>query len=377
MTQTSRRPHDHRSRGAAIWLMVAAITVVGCGSGPSPTDATTSSFPQASSPGRATALPSAAATKVLMPIESVTFVGWTDGSPAVAVREGTGKPPDWAIRTISPIGWVAFGALPAGSAPVTDGRTVANVPDPETGPDVALLLAGSAIKDVTLPNAAWADRWRGIAGLTPLVGKPGYLLVGAGAIAIVDDSGAVSAAPTPEGFVALAPTSDPKRFLLATIDDADEAGGLSESAPFAAYLWTIGSQEMPLIVRRHVVAVVASSVGLAWLRTDDGSWWSLTNAGAVDKASLAARQRSVISPDGRHLVRFSDSVTGCAMDTSDPCPVSLIDDVGSIRVFDGPSSGVGFDGEDIGMVLYARVARHLTWRLVFGPADDPSTATIQ
>jgi hypothetical protein len=218
--------------------------------------------------------------------------------------------------------------------------------------------------------------WRGVHGLRPLVGQAGFLLVGAAAIAVLDDRGELDLRPTPEGYVGLSPTSDPQQFLLASRDDAAQPGGLSESAPFSAYLWTVGSGTKPSLLQRSVVWIAESSIGLAWLRSSDGSWWSVSTAGAVNRASEATVQRSDISPNGRHFVRYLYSFTGCAQTTIDPCSVDLSDETGSSRSFDGPAFGVGFDGDDVGMVLVGREMLSLPWRLVSGPADDPATITI-
>jgi len=308
----------------------------------------------------------------------VTFSGWIDDAPAVADRDATGTPPRWRIRTLALSGWLMVGELPDGSSPISDGDTFANVPDPETGPDLALLESGGAIKHVTMPDAAWVRPWRETHGVVPLVGRSGYLLVGAGAISIVDDQGEILVTPVPDGFVALAPTSDAQQYLLASTKDASEPGGLSESTSFAAFLWTIGSSIKPLVVGQAVVSVMPSSVGLAWLRSNDGSWWSLTGSGSLEQGSQPTPERSVISPDGQTMVRFSDTAAGCAQDAPDQCIVFLIDDAGSIHPFVGPASGgASFRGSDVGIVLGLRPVLRLPWRLVFGPATAPTTTTIE
>lgn len=278
---------------------------------------------------------------------------------------------------MGPTGSRPLGDLPDGSTPVTDGTTVANVPDPEAGPDVALIGSGTTAKKVNLPALAWAEAWRGIHGIVPLPARSGYLLVGAGAIAIVNDDGNVTATATPDGFVALAPTSDPRRYLLVTTADASEAGALSESTPFAVYAWTLGTKDKPSIVSQHVVATAPSTVGLAWLRRDDGSWVSVLSDGTAGASRPPSTQRSLVSPDGRHLIRFSDSVAGCPTNGSSHCPVTLVGADGSAQSFEGPASGVGLGDTDIGMVLWARPQLGLPWRLVSGPIDQPSAKSLQ
>lgn len=373
-TLNSRGLNGRSSRPTAFWLLAAAITAAACGSSSSPGPATASG-PGPSLAG-ATAIPSSGHTKSLPPLTSLTLAGRIGELPVIAIYTAN-ETPKWAIGTMGPTGWLPIGDLPNGSTPVTDGITVANVPDPETGPDLALVGGSFAGSEVNLPKLAWVQPWRGIYGVVPLVGRSGYMLIGAGAIAIIDDLGAVNATPTPDGFVALAPTSDANRYLLASIADASEAGALSESTPFAVYLWTIGSKEKPSIVQQHVVATAPSTIGLAWLRTDDGSWWSVSSDGTVASSGQPNPQRSLISPDGRHLVRFGDSVMGCPIDGPSPCPVSLIAGDGSTQVFDGPASGVDLGVADIGMVLSARPALRLPWRLVFGPVDQPATTSLE
>ena len=306
----------------------------------------------------------------------VDFVGWVKGYPTIAMRD-PGVPASWRIRSLGSPGWLEVGELPDGGMPVTDGVTVANVLDPEGDSDIAIAAGGADLKLVALPKDTWAASWHGISGLVPLVGRTGYLLVGAGAIAVLDDQGAIDVRPVPEGYVALAPTSDADRFLLATIAAAGEPYALSEPAPFAAYLWTVGSDEPPVVLSQAVVAVAPSTRGLAWIRTDGGSWWSVSANEAVRQVTERNPEWSVISPDGSHILRSSDRMIGCAPATADPCTVSLIDDTGSARTFVGPGLGESFAGDDVGMVLDIRPSLHLPWRLVYGPADEPVTIAIE
>lgn len=305
----------------------------------------------------------------------VDFVGWVDGFPTVGIRDPR-APGSWRIRNLGSSGWLTFGDLPDGGTPVTDGATIANIPDPEGDTDVAIAAPGADVKLIALPTDDWAESWRGLHGLVPLSGRTGYLLVGAAAIAVLDDEGALDVRPVPDGFVALAPTSDPQRFLLATVADAREPFALSEATAFAAHIWAAGSNEQPKLLKEDVVAVVPSIVGLSWLRTADGSWWSLTPDQAVRQVSEHTTERSMISPDGRRVLRSSDHTIGCAPDTADPCSVSLIDDSSSTRTFVGPSFGGSFSGSDVGMVLDIRPTMGLPWRLVYGPADAPKTIPI-
>jgi hypothetical protein len=309
------------------------------------------------------------------PDATVVFVGWVDGNPAIAARKAR-LPARWRIRSLSSAGWLDVTELPDGGMPITDGATVATILDPEGEPDVALAGPGEDVKFITVPSEQWAESWRGIHALVPLVGRTGYLFVGAAAIAVLDDEGAVAVRPVPEGYVALAPTSDPERFLLATTAAAGEPYALSEPAPFAAYLWTVGSDKAPVVLSQAVVAIAPSTSGLAWIRTDGGAWWSVSANEAVQQVTDRNPEWSVISPDGSHVLGSSDRMIGCAPATADPCTVTLIDDTGSTRAFVGPSFGSSFDGDDFGMVLDNRPSLDLPWRLVYGAADQPLTRTI-
>lgn len=364
-----------RGQRAAPVLLALCIQLAGCGDAPRPSQAFDVSPDHTSNPTVGT--PTPVATKSIHLPGSVVFTGWVDGLPAVAIRDGGGQRPAWHLQSGATSGWRRRGDLPDGSSPVTDGATVANVPDPESGTDMALLLGSDAARLITLPQAAWVAQWRRTHGLVPVAKGAGYLLTGASAIAVVDDEGAVTVRAVPDGYVALAPTADSKQFLLATAADAAEAGGLSESTPFGAYVWTVGSSDAPMVVAQRVVAVAPSSVGLAWLRTSDGVWGSLVASGAVVPFTRATTQRTLVSQDGSYLVRFSDSGTGCVTESADPCPVGLVDSSGSTHVFDGPADGAGFDAHDVGIVLFARTRLNLPWRLVSGPAAQPSTVVIE
>jgi hypothetical protein len=366
---------DSRSGRGALGLLVAAF-LAACGPSPQPSPSS-SPAPVLSRPG-VTATPAPTASKSLALFDRFSFIGWIDGAPAVGFRDATAKPPNWQVQTLGNAGWHAFGVLPDGTSPVTDGVTIAIVDDPETGPDIVLTQAGGATRNVTLPAASWVESWRGIHGLVPIIGRSGYLLVGAGAIATVDDEGGVRTMPIPAGYVALAPTSDPERFLLASKKDASEPLALSEASRFAVYLWEIGSDKEPTVLRQDFVASAPSTIGLVSLRSADGSWWSVTDSGAIEQISQPSAEASSISPDGRQLVRFSDAVSICDQASVDPCPVSLIDRTGSTQTFVGPASGrAGFAGADIGFVLLPRPSLHLTWRLVHGPADAPTTTSLE
>jgi hypothetical protein len=303
------------------------------------------------------------------------MAGWTAGSPTIAVRQGA-RAGAWQIERVDAGLWTGIGTLPDGGAPTSDGATAANVAAPDTGADVAVLGSDGTVVPVSLPPAPWVEPWRGIHGLAPLSGRPGFLLVGAAATSIVDDHGTVSSMPIPEGYVVVSSTSDPGKYLLATLADAEGPGGLTESAPFSVFAWTSGSNAKPAAIKDHVARIATSSVGLAWLQTDDGAWWSLDASLQLERRTSRTRDRTTISPDGNAAVSLKYAANGCAQSTVDPCDVSLVDETGSSRSFEGPSLGESFLGGDVAVVLAERTALGLPWRLVAGPVANPSTFAI-
>ena len=225
---------------------------------------------------------------------------------------------------------------------------------------------------VTVPNEPWADSWRASPHLVPANAAGGYLLVGATALAIVSDAGILASQPLPSGYVALAPTSVVDVVLLASRADADESGGLTESAPFSVYLWRVGDTAKPVRVRDRAVAVTASSIGLAWLRGNDGAWWLLPANGQARLARAASPFTSLISPDGRSIVSLTYSSSGCDQSSSDPCSVSITDPGGAVREFVGPSLGASFEGSNLLVTLSERPPLGLAWRALVGTAETPA-----
>ena len=354
--------------------IAATIALTGCGAIPPPP---TSPLPPPSmfeSAGEAS--PTISPTKPGLSVEEAALSGWKSGAPLVSVHSVT-APPGWTEYTVESLGWTKLGGLPEGSVPVTDGTVVANAIDPTGNDDIAILGAADVLSSVRLPTAPWVDGWRRIHGLTPLQAESGFLLVGAGAIARVTDSGALTVENVPEGFVALAPTSDSRRFLLASLANANEPGGLSASTPFGAFLWSVGSKDAPVVLRQQVVGVARSTVGLAWLHGDDGSWWSVSASGSLKEGVSPQARDSFINSDGTAQLRLDYAMTGCSRDTQDPCPVTLVDETGSTRQFDGPAFGADFAGARVAAVLAARPSLNLPWRLLFGDIDDPTTVPFQ
>jgi hypothetical protein len=270
---------------------------------------------------------------------------------------------------------MAAGQLPAGGPPVTDGRSTANVLDPEVGAGDLGIVTDDRLQIVTLPDAAWARAWRDSLDLIPAGDGGGYVLVGAPALAIVSDHGGITASPLPDGYVALAPTSDPDRFLLATSDDAAEAGGLSASTPFGAYLWKRGSTE-PMLVKDRVVQVRASTQGLAWLQDAAGAWFDLTLSGEAKRFVDDDRSAIEVSPDGSVIVWATDARSGCDVLATDPCTIVIEGRTGARVMLVGPADGIAVANGAVGVVLRPRPSLDLPWRLVSGDPLDPTITPI-
>jgi hypothetical protein len=269
-----------------------------------------------------------------------------------------------------------MGALPDGLPPLADGVSAANVIDPVSGSDLAILLSTGEAKRVTLPEQGWSEDWRGIHGLSLSPVQPGYLLTGASALVLLDDMGQIAESSIPPGFVALAPTADPAVYLLASEADAAEAGALSESTPFDVYLWRRGAPLDPKLVEQRVVAVASSTTGLAFLRTDDGAWSLLQADSSIIEASRPTKDRTAISPDGESLVRFVNSTTGCARETTDPCTVQWADSSGAMANLTGPALGVSWSNGELAMVLAQRDSLGLPARLIVGSPGNATNTPI-
>lgn len=362
------RPQRGANREAALGAALL-LSLAGCGStiAPSP--------PQSLSPPPAgEASPTVSPTKAGLAFARAALSGWRNGEPVVSIYGGGGTP-GWAELSYGQAGWSTLGDLPDGLTPVTDGQAIASVVDPSEGNAVALLDPSKGVHRTTIPAAGWASPWLGVHGLAPLAAEPGFLLVGAAAIATIDDEGNLNVRDLPTDFVAAAPTSDARTFVLAKSTDAEEPGGLSDTAPFGAYLWTIGSKTAPRLVAQQVAGISKSSIGLAWLRGSDGAWSSLTPSGNLQSGVAAQPNYSYVSPDGKAVLQLAYSRSGCVQESTDSCPVRLIDSGGS-RVFNGPAAGAEFAGSEIASLLRSRPSLQLPWRLIVGPVENPETVPI-
>lgn len=370
MTRVSRRLR------ASLGLVLAVGLVGGCGNVPGSASPTSGTSGATATPSARTAAPPSGSLppKPMPPLAQARLVGWLDASPAIAsfARPGDG----WTISVPTSGGWDQVGTLPAGSTPVTDGASVANVVDPEVATAIAVLGAHGT-RQVDLPAGAWLEPWTGLAMIEPLA-RGGYMLRGAGALAIVSRDGDLSVSPLPAGYVALAPTAEEGTWLLASSAALDEPGALSESTYFSAYLWSEQDPDRPPVeVLDEVVRVDPSDIGLALLRRADGSWWSLGADGATVRLTDPTRRSTRLSPDGRWLVSLG-SPAGCRSDESDPCLASVESRGGSgSQQISGPTAGVAFDGGKVAVVLARRDALHLPWRLLFGPAESPAVLPLE
>ena len=259
---------------------------------------------------------------------------------------------------------------------MTDGKTVANVVDPASRNEVAILADGAALQ-VNLPTAPWISSWSGIHGLTPIAGG-GYLLAGASALATVTPAAELVVADLPAGYVAVAPTSHEGTWLLATAADAELPGALTSQAPYTIYVWRSDGEQMPTKVLDQAVDVAPAANGLALIRRADGSWWMLAEAGTASAVSRPMNHDSAISGDGAWLAVLEYTDAGCRLDTTDPCPVTLrrVDGSGALQQ-PGPEAGIGFDNEAVGGVLRRRDAANLPWRLLIGPPDAPAVVPLR
>ena len=150
-------------------------------------------------------------------------------------------------------------------------------------------------------------------GLPPLVGG-GYLVTGAERLLrIASDGSGMRSDPLPASYVAVAPTSDPERFIIAPVEDARVEYGLG-GAPFRAYLWDRTSASLRLVARSvNQVAPAASTTGLAFLVSHGAATtsWSLVRPDGSVRDYGQVNGAASLSPDGRLavLTRRPDTAT--------------------------------------------------------------------
>ena len=372
-TPSSKHHWPGRSVAVAATTLVAA-TVFGCGNlAPSVTPPTSGS-PHPTSPSTA-ASASPLASKPVDTLGRATTVGWVNGIATIAFVPGTDFA-RWSLAEVDSAGFRRRETLPASSIPVTDGVSVAAVLAPDSSSDVLIVGPDGTRHEVRLPAEPWAAEWRASRRIAPVTAGGGYLLEGAPAYAVIDDTGAIETTQLPRGYVALSATSDPKIHLLATRADGEAPGGLTESVPFAVYAWRIGAPE-PALVRERVVTVASSSVGLAWLRGDDGSWWLLPRGEPAHLVRAPSSFATLVSPDGSSVVAFTYSSVGCDQSGIDPCSVAVTGPAGSTRNFAGPALGASFSGNDLLLTLSSRPTLQLRWRAAFGPVDGLSIVELR
>lgn len=180
----------------------------------------------------------------------------------------------------------------------TDGRTVAFPFDDR----VVVIEPSGATHSIARPADVGVD-WDAY-GL-PSLPDGGYLVVGVDRLLrITSDGSGMTSDPLPLGYVAVAPTSNPDRFIITPTGDTQVPYGLGR-APFRGFLWdrTTGSLHL---LQRGVTRVLpaASKTGLAFLASSgkDVATWSLVtlNGGTVPFATTAPS--AWLAPDGRLAV---------------------------------------------------------------------------
>ena len=307
-------------------LVVAALLVTACGvdltGGASPPEVSPSPPPSPSSAIRtpeSTASVSGASTAPTCsshPREpgSYVLVGWrADRIVAIGMTFpacGVGDARYEILSADPAVGtwrseYVFSIGMPYGAA--TDGRSVA-VPR-----DDAIVVVDLAGATHTVPRPAdLASDWDAY-GLPPLVGG-GYLVTGAERLLrIASDGSGMRSDPLPAGYVAVAPTSDPERFIIAPVEDARVEYGLG-GAPFRAYLWDRTSASLRLVARSvNQVAPAASTTGLAFLVSHGAATtsWSLVRPDGSVRDYGQVNGAASLSPDGRLavLTRRPDTAT--------------------------------------------------------------------
>lgn len=143
----------------------------------------------------------------------------------------------------------------------------------------------------------------GFYGLPVLPGG-GYLVTGGDKLyRIASDGSGMKADPLPSGYVAVAPTSDPNRFILTPAEDANVAYGLV-GTDFRAYLWDLRTGNLKLVAS-SVSTVDRSPDSLAYLSVS-GGWASLAADGSTKPVTRPAFYGGWNSPDGSRYIYVPD-----------------------------------------------------------------------
>ena len=152
-----------------------------------------------------------------------------------------------------------------------------------------------------LPATFWSDALPPV----PLPSGDGYMLPLARSLILVDDDGLPEpVVDLPSGFVTLAPTNNPDRFLITPTGDVQEQSSGLAPVPIAGAAIVPGSHAMRLylwnriddtvtFVMANAAAVSRSKSGLALVRTVRGGWWRIESNGT----------RTRLAPPRRHPAR--------------------------------------------------------------------------
>jgi hypothetical protein len=258
---------------------------------------------------------------------------------------------DWHPLQV-PAAGEAFGA-------VSDGTSLAlpDIGDEDDHLDDALVVtrSGSSASAIALRTAgddAWLADWSFWGELRPLR-EGGFLLARGTRLAILK-GGALTFRDMPDGLTPLAPTSDPRAWLVARIDDREAGGAIRP--PFR--LWREGQAEAQ-VLSGEWSEIAPATVGLAWLRSnqpDDNHWALLRSDGSIEPraADGALPGSSSMAPDGSaELVVSGD---GCYADTPEACDVRLVNPANGARVTSLPGLGQIAWGEGSALFVVGRPA---------------------
>lgn len=218
---------------------------------------------------------------------------------------------------------------------------------------IAVTDASGTTRTIAKPSGLAGD-WDSY-GLPALPGG-GYLVVGVEELLrVASDGSGLTADPLPTGFVAVAPTSDPDRFIITPTSDARVAYGLGR-APFRAYLWDRATGQKTLVAR-SVAAVrpAVPALGLAFLVSgDNGSTtWSLLRRGGSTRKVATTDGGTTLAPQGTLAV-----TTGTPDQPSretrvvDPVTGQVIVDVAAL-----PATGSAWAGDRVAILAQTQTPR--------------------
>ncbi len=273
---------------------------------------------------------------------------WREGPelPRISAPQDATVTQTWASdgRTIARL--AAFGTTRYG-----DGNAIANREIWVTPVDAGALSRKVATIDdlIDAPASVWDPAGR-------LLAMPdgGYVVTKASSLLIVRPDGTLDRQVLPADRMIIAPTSDPRWFIVASV-----AGARTDTAhaPYRAMLWSREGRELPIAADVTGVLPSTHQVGRAWIQRDHGDWYPLDASGLVGPG-LPNTVISPLPPEGTTMVGIDPTGTWALLGTPGVVGQTMLVAAGTggavADVQGAPTGTLAWLGD---VVMFARVLR--------------------